>query len=135
MPSTTSSTVSVVLDSSTVMTPSPPTFSMASATSSPIAGSLCAEMVATCAFSLRLPTGRASSLIDLTAASSARSRPRLRSTALAPRSHVAHALSKDRVRQHSGSTSAVADDTPGLLGGLAQHLYTQFLLRTLELEL
>ena len=39
-PSTTSSCVSVVFDSSTVMTPSSPTFSMASATRLPIAVSL-----------------------------------------------------------------------------------------------
>src|SRR3970282_1804279 len=49
MPSTTSSAVSVVFDSSTVITPSPPTFSIASATNSPMASSLCAEIVATCA--------------------------------------------------------------------------------------
>ena len=54
MPSTTSSTVSVVFDSSTVITPSLPTFSMASATSSPMAVSLWAEIVATCAFSFRV---------------------------------------------------------------------------------
>src|SRR5512147_488603 len=84
MPSTTSSVVSVVRDSSTVMTPSPPTFSMASATSSPIAGSLCAEIVATCAFSLRTATGRESAFSASTARLQARSRPRLRSIALAP---------------------------------------------------
>ena len=84
MPSTTSSTVSVVFDSSTVITPSPPTFSIASATSSPMAGSLCAEIVATWAFSLRVLTLRDMSFNAVTAATSARSSPRLRSIALAP---------------------------------------------------
>ena len=76
--------VSVVFDSSTVMTPSPPTFSIASAISSPIAVSLCAEIVATCAFSLRLLTGFAWLVSALTATSSPRSSPRFKSIALAP---------------------------------------------------
>ena len=84
MPSTTSSTVSVVFDSSTVIAPSPPTFSMASATSSPMRASLCAEMVATCAFSLRVLTLRDMPFNASTAARSARSSPRLMSIALAP---------------------------------------------------
>src|SRR5436305_1637969 len=49
MPSTTSSCVSMVLDSSTVMTPSLPTFFMASAMILPMVSSLLAEMVPTCA--------------------------------------------------------------------------------------
>ena len=48
IPSTTSRVVPSVLDSSTVMTPSLPTFSIASAISSPISASL-AETEATCA--------------------------------------------------------------------------------------
>ena len=51
MPSTTSIVVSRVLPSSTVMTPSLPTFSMASAMMSPITWSLLAEMAATLATS------------------------------------------------------------------------------------
>ena len=51
MPSTTSRLVSIDLDSSTVMTPSLPTFSIALAISSPTAGSLLAEMAATCEIS------------------------------------------------------------------------------------
>jgi hypothetical protein len=47
MPSTTSSSVSAVLASSTVMTPSLPTFCMASAIISPISFSPLAEMVPT----------------------------------------------------------------------------------------
>src|ERR1035437_8037549 len=47
MPSTTSSWVSMVFDSSTVMTPSLPTFFMASAMILPMVSSLLAEMVPT----------------------------------------------------------------------------------------
>ena len=74
----------MVLDSSTVMTPSSPTRSMAFATISPIASSLFAEIVPTCAFSLRVCTGRAMAFSPSTATLKPRSRPRLRSMALAP---------------------------------------------------
>jgi hypothetical protein len=84
MPSTTSSVVSVVFASSTEITPSGPTFSTASATSSPIAASLCAEIAATCARSRRLCTGRDCARSPSTAMRVARSKPRLRSIALAP---------------------------------------------------
>src|SRR5664279_4303034 len=49
MPSTTSNWVSIVLASSTVITPSLPTFFMASAMIRPMVSSLLAEMVPTCA--------------------------------------------------------------------------------------
>src|SRR5438034_6269296 len=49
MPSTTSRVVSIVLDSSTVMTPSLPTFFMASAMMLPTCLSVLALMVPTCA--------------------------------------------------------------------------------------
>src|SRR6266446_6137526 len=84
MPSTTSSTVSADFDSSTVMTPSLPTFSMASAMRLPMVLSLFEAMVATCAISFL-------SLVDLdiflsssTTASTAASIPRLRPIGLAP---------------------------------------------------
>src|SRR5437773_2547273 len=57
MPSTNSWVVSRVLPSSTVMTPSLPTFSMASAMMRPISSSLLAAMVATFSRSLLLLTG------------------------------------------------------------------------------
>src|SRR3989454_6077380 len=84
MPSTTSSTVSADFDSSTVMTPSLPTFSIASAIRLPIVLSLFEAIVATCAISFL-------SLVDLekvlrlaTTASTAASMPRLRPIGLAP---------------------------------------------------
>src|SRR6202158_750520 len=77
MPSTTSSVVSMVRDSSTVITPSLPTFFMASATMPPICLSLLAEMVPTCAIMSPL-TSRESFLISSTATSPERSMQRLR---------------------------------------------------------
>src|SRR5262250_1159282 len=87
MPSTTSSVVSMVLDSSTVMTPSLPTFFMASAMMPPICLSLLAEMVPTWAIISPL-TSRESFLISSTATSTARSMPRLRAVGLAPAATV-----------------------------------------------
>src|SRR5258708_1807342 len=55
MPSTTSSEVSIDLASSTVITPSLPTFSIASAMMLPIVSALLAEIVPTCAIILPLP--------------------------------------------------------------------------------
>src|SRR5712671_6659413 len=87
MPSTTSSVVSMVRDSSTVMTPSLPTFFMASAMMPPICLSLLAEMVPTCAIMSPL-TSRERRLISSTATSTARSMPRLRAVGLAPAATV-----------------------------------------------
>src|SRR5579859_5629930 len=87
MPSTTSRVVSMVRDSSTVMTPSLPTFFMASAMMPPICLSLLAEMVPTCAIISPL-TSRESRLISSTATSTARSMPRLRAVGLAPAATV-----------------------------------------------
>ena len=70
-------------DSSTVITPSLPTLSNASAISSPIAGS-CALMLATCAMSSFVSTSRASSVRRSDTAATARSMPRLRSIGAAP---------------------------------------------------
>src|SRR5581483_10717806 len=83
MPSTNSVSKRRSLDSSTVMTPSLPTLSITSAISSPISRSA-AEIDATCAMSSLPLTGVAIALISLTTASTALSRPRLRSMALAP---------------------------------------------------
>src|SRR5208282_2588574 len=108
MPSTTSSAVSVVLDSSTVITPSLPTLSMASATSSPIAESLCAEMAATCAVSLRVLTGR----------DSAFGRPieaALDVDCARPRHHVPHTVGENGMRQNRRGAGSIANHVAGLL--------------------
>src|SRR5580704_6255899 len=98
MPSTTSSSVSSDLASSTVITPSLPTFFMASAMKRPISPSPLAEMVPTWAISSFEVTFLELRLRSSTMASTARSTPRLRSigfmpaaTALAPSLTIAWA--------------------------------------------
>ena len=71
MPSTTSRVVSIPFASSTVITPSLPTFSIASAMSSPISASLLDEIMATEAISSRLRTCLLLFLMYSTAASTA----------------------------------------------------------------
>src|SRR4051812_38339749 len=83
MPSTNSSSMPNVCDSSTVTTPSLPTLSMASAMTSPMAGSA-AEMDATWAISDLSSTSLAWALIDSTTAETAASMPRFRLKGLAP---------------------------------------------------
>src|SRR3954451_18003478 len=84
MPSVNSSSMPKVFDSSTVTTPSLPTLSMASASTSPMAGSLLAEMVATWAISLRSSTSLAAFEMESTAALTALSMPRLSADGFAP---------------------------------------------------
>ena len=84
MPSTRSSSIPKVWLSSTVMTPSVPTFSSASAIISPISVSA-AEMAATLAIcALSVSTFCESFLIDSTAVSTADSMPFFRTIGLAP---------------------------------------------------
>src|SRR5215207_1037014 len=84
MPSTVSSVVSRPFASSTVMTPSLPTFSIASAIRLPISLSLFAEMVPTWAISFLPAEGTESVRRCSTTASTARSMPRLSSIGLTP---------------------------------------------------
>src|SRR5689334_16013900 len=84
MPSTTSSSVSRLFASSTVMTPSLPTFCMASARKRPISVSPFAEIVATWAISSFAVIFLACDLRSSTIASTARSMPRLRSIGFMP---------------------------------------------------
>ncbi len=83
MPSTVSSSVDMVLDSSTVMTPSLPTFFMASAMMLPMVLSLLAEIVPTWAI-MSPDTGLESFLTSSVATSTAFSMPRFRAIGLAP---------------------------------------------------
>ena len=82
-PSVTSSSVDMVLLSSTVMTPSLPTRSIASPISSPTVGSW-AEMVATPAMAARSSTGVAASSSAACTASTAARMPRPSAIGLAP---------------------------------------------------
>src|SRR5262245_3858708 len=84
MPSTTSSTVSADLDSSTVMTPSLPTFSMASAMRLPMVLSLLEAMVATWAISFLSLVDFESFFSSSVTAATADSMPRFRPMGLAP---------------------------------------------------
>src|SRR5437867_1965760 len=107
MPSTTSSVVSIVLDSSTVMTPSLPTFFMASAMMLPTCLSVLALMVPTCAIMSPF-TSRESLLISPTATSTALSMPRLRAIGLAP----AATVRTPSLKIASASTVAVVVPSP-----------------------
>ncbi len=84
LPSTTSSSVSRLLASSTVMTPSLPTFFMASARNLPISESPLAEIVPTWAISSFEVTFFEFFFRSSTTASTARSMPRLRSIGFMP---------------------------------------------------
>src|SRR5215472_4502788 len=83
MPSVNSSSMPIVGASSTVMTPSLPTLSKASAMTSPILAS-CAEIVATLAISVRSSTSRAALPSASATAVAAASMPRLSASGLAP---------------------------------------------------
>src|SRR6266576_2570727 len=87
MPSTTSSEVSMVFDSSTVITPSLPTLFIASAMMLPIVESPFAETVPTWAIASPL-TGFAKRLISSIARSTALSMPRLSAMGFAPAATV-----------------------------------------------
>src|SRR5262245_11197205 len=117
MPSTTSSSVSSDFASSTVITPSLPTFFIASARKRPISLSPFAEMVPTWAISSLEVTFLEFFLRSSTTASTARSTPRLRSigfmpaaTALAPSLTIACA-STVAVVVPSPATSEVLEAT------------------------
>ena len=135
MPSTTSSSVSRLLASSTVITPSLPTFFMASAMSLPISLSPLAEMVPTWAISSLevtfLDCFFSSSMTAITALST----PRLRSIGLDARGHRLGAFAHDRLGEHGRGGGAVAGDVGGLGRDLVHHLRAHVLELVLELDL
>src|SRR6266702_1207736 len=108
MPSTTSSSVSSDLASSTVMTPSLPTFFMASARNLPISASPLAEMVPTWAISSFEVTFLEFLTRSATTASTAKSIPRFRSIGFMP---AATALAPSRTMA-AASTVAVVVPSP-----------------------
>jgi hypothetical protein len=110
MPSTTSRTVSADFDSSTVMTPSLPTFSMASAIRLPIVLSLFDAIVATWAISFLSFVDFDSFLRSSVTASTAASMPRLRPIGLAP----AVTLRKPSRKIAWASTVAVVVPSPAM---------------------
>ena len=108
MPSTTSSSVSRLFASSTVMTPSLPTFCIASAIISPISRSPLAEIVPTWAISSLVETFFERFLTSSTTASTARSMPRFRSIGFMPAATALDALAHDRLGQDGRGGGAVA---------------------------
>ena len=108
MPSTSSSVVSVCLPSSTVITPSLPTFSIASASRLPISMSLLALIAPTWAISSFFETGLAMLLRCSTAASTAFSMPRRTAIGLLP----AATLRMPSLKIARASTVAVVVPSP-----------------------
>ena len=123
-----------VFDSSTVMTPSLPTLSMASAISAPISGSA-AEMAPTLAISSLVSTSLDWFLMASTASSVARSMPRLSAIGLAP----AATLRRPSFTMACARTVAVVVPSPATSSVfLATSLTSSapiFSLRVLELDL
>ena len=122
MPSTTSSSVSAVLASSMVMTPSLPTFFIALAIISPIDLSPLAAIVPTWAISSEDCTFLARRSMSLTTAVTAMSMPRFRSIGFMPGGDELEALAHDRRGQDRRGRRAVAGEIIGLRGDFAHHL-------------
>src|SRR6188472_1502110 len=131
MPSTTSSSVSSDFASSTVMTPSLPTFFMASARKRPMSASPLAEMVPTWAISSLEVTFFEFFCRSRTTASIARSMPRLR---VHSGSDCFSAFPDDRVSEDRGSRRAIARDVGCFGCDLAHHLCAHIFELVLELD-
>ena len=108
MPSTTSTSVSKPLPSSTVMTPSVPTFSKASASFSPTVRSLLAAIVATSVICFFPSTFLALAFTSSTTLATAVSMPRFRAIGSAP---AARAF-RPSLKTASASTVAVVVPSP-----------------------
>ena len=134
MPSTTSSSFSRPLPSSTVITPSLPTLSIASAMILPIVSSALAEIAPTCAISLLVVQG-----LEIFFSSSTTRVDRLVDAALqVHRVHaggdVLHAFLHDRLREHGRGGGAVTGDVGGLGRDFLHHLRAHVLELVLELD-
>ena len=110
------------LASSTVMVPSLPTLSMASAILSAISKSQLADTAATCLISSLSLTFLEILSSWPTAASTALLMPRWMPMGLAPAGDELQAFAIDRLGQHRGGGGAVAGDVAGLAGDFADHL-------------
>src|SRR6266478_3368407 len=124
MPSTTSSVVSIVLDSSTVMTPSLPTFFMASAMMPPICLSLLAEMVPTMTSKSDFRNGHFDGLFDAA----------LESGGAGAGGDSLDALAEDGLREHGRGGRAVTDNVGSLGSDFADHLRAHVLERSAEFD-
>src|SRR5713101_8370022 len=133
MPSTTSSDVSMLLASSTVIAPSLPTLSIASAMIFPIVSSLFAEMVPTWATMLPL-TGFDIFFTSAVSASTACSIPALDVHRVRAGRDVLRALSVDRLGEHGGGCGAITGRVRRLARDLAHHLRAHVFQRILEVD-
>ncbi len=134
MPSVISSSVAIVEPSSTVMTPSRPTFSIASAIRSPIVAS-CAEMVATWAISVRLATSVGPGLERVGDGLGGRVDAPLEPGRVGTGGHVAQALADHRLGEHGRRRRAVAGHVVGLGRDLFDQLGAEVLVGVGELDL
>ena len=134
MPSVKSSSRPKVLDSSTVMTPSLPTLSIASAMSSPTCVS-CADSAATAAMS-DLLLDRAGGREELLGHGLDRGVDALLQGGRGGAGgDVAQALADQRLGQHGGGGGAVTRDVVGLGRHLLHQLGAEVLVRVVELDL
>ena len=120
--------------SSTVMTPSLPTLSMASEIIWPISSSA-AEMAATWAICSLESTSLARSLSESTRGRDGGLDALLQGHRVGAGGHVAQALVHHRPRQHGGRRGAVTGDVVGLLGDFLDQLGADLLVRVLEVDL
>ena len=123
-----------VCDSSTVMTPSLPTLSMASAIMPPISGSA-AEMAATWAICSLASTSLEMSLQAGDGGLDGGLDALLERHRVGAGGHVAQALADHGPGQHGGGGGAVTGDVVGLLGDLLDELGADLLVGVLELDL
>ena len=135
IPSTTSRVDSVVFASSTVITPSGPTFSYASATKSPIVVSLWAEMAAIWAFSRRLATGRERPFKRFYGDAEAAIQAPLEIHGTGAGRHIVQALGKYCMRKDRRCARPIADGIAGALCGLPDHLCSEVCFWVLQLDL
>ena len=123
-----------VCDSSTVMTPSLPTTSIASAILSPISSSA-AEMAPTCAISSRSSISLALLLISLDDRVDGLLDAAADGERVGAGRHVAQALGHDDLGEQRGGGGAVTGDVVGLDGDFLDELSAHVLERVLELDL
>ena len=123
-----------VWPSSTFTTPSLPTFSIASAMTSPISSSP-AEIVATRAIWSLPEISLDCSRMCSTTWSTAISMPRLRPSGFGAGGDVLQALADDRLGEHGRGRRAVAGDVVGRRGDLADELRALVLEDVLDLDL
>ncbi len=120
--------------SSTVITPSLPTLSIASEIRLPISSSA-AEIEATWAICSLESTSTARPWIESTAAATAASMPRLTPIGLAPAATLRRPSLHHRGGEHRRGRRAVTGDVVGLLGDLLDERGADLLVRILELDL